>query len=186
MANQAPNIHEHEARGKKLRALVRVASRLVDHPDDPVVAGQLAAVLEGWIDTQWASLAMCAGVNPPSKLTASLVVAEFRNRAKGRVVTVPIDGPEYEDRGVTRSDLYHCEARVTDSGVEWLSVEVQRHEGLTYGDAYPLTLTEAQDSRELGPLCEYDHLAIDEAERVDPMVNARIAAKPACNLQKEE
>jgi len=149
--NPASNVWEHEARGKKLRSLIRQASRLVDHPDDPAVAGLLATTLERWDELHWKQLAITAGVKPPSPLTASLVVAEFRERAKGRVVTIEVGGPAYEtDDGHERQDLYILEARVVGETVTWLSAEVHRNEGTTYGDPYPLTLEEAADSRELG------------------------------------
>lgn len=159
-----PNPFAANARAKKLSALIRQASRLVDHPHDHIVAGLLAASLRGWNAGQWVSLAAVAGVRPPSPLTASLVIAEFETRAKGPVVTIEVQGREYDVGFSTRSDLFILTAQVTPDGVRWLSAEYMPNEGSYYGEAEKVSLDDA--ARELGDLEGYSHLALQEAEKV--------------------
>lgn len=50
-------------------------------PHDPVVALAVLKTIRAWSPDQWARLAICAGVFPPSDATIVFVEAAYRKRA---------------------------------------------------------------------------------------------------------
>lgn len=77
------NKFEENCRAKKAADLVQQVDVLCLNSgiNSQKEADTVGNMLVGWGAENWASLAVCAGVRPPSKLTQDRVIARFFSRA---------------------------------------------------------------------------------------------------------